>query len=259
MKGAHTMKKLVTLILMLAVCASTAAPAFASDYSFGSGPSSDETFGHETSTDEPVSTDPMSENERRNKDNSALPPPYFYGSGDIPTEPSSPYHDNTHESGFAPEGQQYPPTGGEGFLPSTSQTAAAQTVPWFYDDGSIGTLNVASTGKTVRVFEGEDLSNLQKGAGHFASTSAWDGNVCMAGHNRGSWPFFSFVKDLRTGDRITYTTMYGTRIYEVFSKEQINEMDYSKLGWSADNMLTLVTCIENTPALRWAAQLREVS
>ena len=64
--------------------------------------------------------------------------------------------------------------------------------------------------------------------------------------------------DLEIGDKLTYTTRYGTRTYQVFSKEQINEYDYSKLGWSAENLLTLITCIANTPSLRWAAVAREV-
>jgi sortase (surface protein transpeptidase) len=46
-------------------------------------------------------------------------------------------------------------------------------------------------------------------------------------------------------------------VYEVYSKEQISEYDYSKLGYTVDNVLTLITCIANTPELRWAAQCRE--
>jgi Sortase (surface protein transpeptidase) len=89
-------------------------------------------------------------------------------------------------------------------------------------------------------------------------TSVWDGNVALCGHNRGSNAYFDFVKDLKIGDTITYTTPYGSRVYEVFNREQISELDYAKLGWSASNMLTLITCVENTPELRWAAQLHEV-
>jgi len=133
------------------------------------------------------------------------------------------------------------------------------STPLYYSDGSISTIYVARTGKTVNVYEGEQLENLKKGAGHFTSTSAWDGNVALCGHNRGSYPFFAFVKDLQIGDRITYTTLYGTRIYEVYSKEQISEYDYSKLGWTADNTLTLITCVANTPELRTVAQCREAS
>lgn len=262
------MKKLMIAILTLAAYASLAVPAFAAEYTFGSGPDSSAVFGGSTSTDEPLSSDPMSENTRRNKDAAYLPPPYFYGSGDIPTDPSSLYHDNTPGGAGSGYGGTTDGTGSDsaavslpsapGMLPSTSVSAAQNTAPQYYADGSIGTLYIARTGQTIKVWEGEDLANLQKGAGHFAGTSAWDGNTALCGHNRGSWPYFSFVKDMQTGDRVTYTTPYGTRIYEVYSKEQISETDYSRLAWSADNILTLITCVENTPELRWSAQLREI-
>ena len=254
------MKKILTLMLSLAICMAMAVPAFAADYNFSTGPDSSTTFGKPSSTNEPVSLDPMSENERRNKDAAFLPPPYFYGSGNIPTDLSSLYHDNQSGSTGSYGGGSswnYPSYPSSGFETSTS-VIAQNTVPQYYADGSIGSIYVSRTGKTIKVFEGEGLDNLKKGAGHFAMTSAWDGNVALCGHNRGSWPFFSFVKDLKIGDTVTYTTLYGSRVYEVFSKEQISELDYAKLSWSASNMLTLITCIEDTPELRWAAQLREV-
>jgi sortase A len=222
----------------------------------------------------------MSQNIRRNKDNSDLPPPYFYGSGDIPTETSSPYHNNLPGGATAgySGGLNTSIYGGEsggmitggtstvsisqtdGLMASTSMlsTPSYSTEPKYNNDGAIGTLYVESTGKTIDVYEGEDLSNLKKGAGHFTSTSAWDGNVALCGHNRGSSAYFSFVKELENSDRITYTTPYGSREYEVFHKENIDEYDHSLLGWSAENILTLITCIEDTPEQRWAAQLREV-
>jgi sortase A len=264
------MKKILTIIAACAVlCMAMASPAFAYSYDFESGPAGESAFGTPTGTDEPISPDPMSENIRRNKDAAYLPPPYFYGSGNIPTDPSSPYHDNLRESGFVPAAQSLPAPGGEdyapgssgvstGLLPSTSQTAAQETAPLYYADGSIGTLYIHRTGKTVTVYEGESLENLKKGAGHFSATSAWDGNVALCGHNRGSSAYFSFVKDMRTGDKVTYTAKYGVRVYEVISKEQIGEYDNSKLAWSSENLLTLITCIENTPELRWAATLKEV-
>jgi sortase A len=258
------MRKLITMLLALTLCAGFAIPAFAADYSFGSGPDSGTAFGKPSGYDEPVTGDPLASNERRNKDNSALPPPYFYGSGEIPTDTSSPYHDNTP----AGAGSGYGGTGGgssgvnlpdaPGFLPSTSVSTVQNTAPKYNADGSIGTLYVARTGKTVKVYEGEDLSNLAKGAGHFPSTSAWDGNVALCGHNRGGSAYFSFVKDLEPGDRLTYTTPYGTRAYEVYSKTRIEEYDRGGLGRSADNLLTLVTCVANVPELRYQAIAREV-
>ncbi len=69
-----------------------AMPAMAADYSFGTGGDTLDGFGTSTSTDATVTPDPMSTNTRRNKDAALLPPPYGVFSGDIPTDPSSPYH-----------------------------------------------------------------------------------------------------------------------------------------------------------------------
>ena len=245
----------------------------AADYDFGTGGDTLAGFGASTSSDVTVTQDPMNQNTRRNKDAAYFPPPYGIFSGDIPTDPSSPYHNNLPQGGFVAAGQNLPATGGEnyapgdnnvtanatgGFLPATSQTAALDTTPWYYEDGTIGTLYVERTKNTIKVYEGEDLANLKIGAGHFASTSAWDGNVCLAGHNRGGSAYFSFVKDLQYGDRLTYATRYGTRTYEVYSKTQISEYDNLPLSWSADNILTLITCVADVPELRFCAVAREV-
>jgi len=249
--------------------AATTVPALAADYSFSSGNGTLSGFGGSTSIDTPVKPDPMNENTRRNKDAALLPPPYGVFSGDIPTDPSSPYHNNVPESGFVHVNQELPPIGNEdyapgsgsvsaGLLPSTSQTTALNTEPWHYEDGAIGTLFVTSTGKTIKVYEGEALSNLAKGAGNFSSTSAWDGNVALAGHNRGSSAYFSFVKDMQNGDKLTYTTRYGTRTYAVVSKTQINEWDNLPLSFSTDNILTLITCVAGVPELRYCVTAKEV-
>jgi sortase A len=243
------MKRTICFFLVCVLCMAMTSPAYATDYIFSSGNESLSVFGKPTSNDNPVSPDPMSENTRRNKDAAHMPPPYFYGSGDIPTEQSSFYHDNIRGNSHST------------FSSSSNDIAASitlNTAPLYYADGSIGTLYVEKTKKTIKVYAGESLDNLKKGAGHFSMTSAWDGNVGICGHNRGATAYFGFVKDLKAGDRITYTTLYGSRTYEVFSLEQISEYDYSKLGWSVDNVLTLITCVANSPEVRWAAQLREV-
>ncbi|MDR0818458.1 MAG: class D sortase [Oscillospiraceae bacterium] len=267
------MKKLISLLLALTLTAATSVTldpmlALASDYTFGTGADTLGGFGGSTSYDASVTPDPMSENIRRNKDAAALPPPYGVFSGNIPTEPSSPYHDNLPSGGFVPQDQDLPPFGGEDYasgssnvtlLPSTSQTAALNTIPLYYDDGSIGTLYIEKINKTIKVYEGESLDNLAKGAGHFASTSAWDGNVGLAGHNRGGAAYFSFVKDLVDGDTLTYTTKYGTRTYVVYSKTRIDEYDNSALVWSAANELTLLTCVANVPELRYCVKARQLA
>jgi sortase A len=162
--------------------------AFAADYSFSSGNDTWSGFGGSTSVDTPTTPDPMSSNERRNKDAAFLPPHYGIFSGSIPTNASSPYHDNLPQGGPIPQAQDLPPVGNEnyapgssdvsvGFLPTTSQTSTLNTVPWYYEDGSIGTLYVSRTGKTIKVYEGETLDNLKKARGISAvpphGTATW--------------------------------------------------------------------------------------
>lgn len=121
----------------------------------------------------------------------------------------------------------------------------------YCDDGSIGTLSIPKLVLSVKAYEGESLSNLAKGIGHFSSASAWDGNICFAGHNRGSAVYFGQIHNLQAGDKITYTTLLGTRVYEVYSARQISETDLTCLEPSAENTICLITCVMDNPPLRW--------
>ena len=268
-RGVKTVKQSASMLLALVLMSALAIPVLAADYEFESGSETWGGFGKATSYDGSVKTDTLSANERRNKDAAVSPPPFGVFSGEIPTDPTSPYHNNLPTGGFVPVDQGLPPVGNEGYapgdstvdtglLPSTSQANTMNTLPWPYDDGTIGTLTIHKLNKTIKVYEGESLENMRKGIGHFVSTSAWDGNVGLAGHNRGAAAYFGFVKDLANGDRITYATRYGTRAYEVFAKERISETDFSPLYWTSENILTLITCVENVPGLRWCVQAREI-
>jgi sortase A len=275
-------KLLISAILIIAMLISTSIPAFAYNYNFSSGADYGETLGQPTSTDALVQSDPMSENIRRNKDAAYYPLSYGVFSGDIPTDQTSPYHDNSkpysggagsqsvnvsYSDNTPPEtgGSVSPMTGSDygGMLPPTSMAAysadIAGTTPLYYDDGSIGTLSIPKLNLTVKVYEGETLENMRVGVGHFEFTSTWDGNVGVAGHNRGVPAAIGGIKDLNNGDEIIYTTKYGVRTYVVYNKQQIADTDYSVLGWTDENILTLITCVEGTPNLRWSVQCKAIN
>ena len=128
----------------------------------------------------------------------------------------------------------------------------------YYSDGSLGRLKIPKLGLSVKVYEDESLESLAKGAGHFKSTSCWDGNVGIAGHNRGITTHFGKIHTLKAGDQIVYTTQLGTRTYEVFYVGQISETDFSRLDRSSENMITLITCVQDVREMRWCVQAREV-
>lgn len=125
-------------------------------------------------------------------------------------------------------------------------------------DGSIGTVRIPSLGIDMKVWEGETNESMAKGLGHYSSTSAWDGNVCVCGHNRGASYVIGSIKDLEIGDSITYTTVYGTRTYSVSYVGVISYTDWSHLQATADNRITLTTCLANQPSSRVCVQAVEV-
>ena len=128
----------------------------------------------------------------------------------------------------------------------------------YYTGDYLGRIKIPSLGVNVKVYQGTDSSALAKGAGHFENTSIWEGNVCIAGHNRGAHGIFGDIHTLKSGDAITLTTKAGTRTYSVFSVSKVKETDTSMLGRTVENQITLLTCVRNQSAYRWCVQAVEV-
>ena len=126
-------------------------------------------------------------------------------------------------------------------------------------DGSIGTLKIPSLNINMKVWEGETNASMAKGLGHYSSTSGWDGNVGICGHNRGAKYNIGSIRNLEIGDNITYSTVYGTRTYAVILVKTISDSDWSYLQATADNRITITTCLANQPSKRVCVQAVEVS
>ena len=139
-----------------------------------------------------------------------------------------------------------------------AETAYTSVKDMKRSDGSIGTVKIPSLGITRKVWEGETTASMSKGMGHYSATSAWDGNVGVCGHNRGATYAIGSIKNLKQGDVITYTTVYGTRTYAVSSVETIANTDWSRLQATSDNRITLTTCLANQPEKRVCVQAVEV-
>lgn len=203
----------------------------------------------------------------RSKNSAVVPPPfgspesYQTGSGVVLIPQAQTQASSSVTTPIGGGTAYYPPA--ESVTPPASDVTTSST-PFTlpdglcYSDGSIGRLKIPSIGVNVKVYETESLESLAKGAGHFKSTSCWDGNVGIAGHNRGITNHFGKIHTLKTGDQITYTTQLGTRTYEVFFVGQIEETDFSRLKRTNDNIITLVTCVQNVRNMRWCVQAREV-
>lgn len=253
------MKKYI--LSLAAVCCMLAAfsmPASALEYSFD-GPDTG-LFGRPTSDDTIYVTTDEPANTNRGKDAAYIPP--VFGS------PTS-YTLNAGER-LTPNLVSSSPagtvsgTGGVTELPSNGAEGGsyqpigytAVTSDLYYSGGYLATLKIPTLGLSVKVYQGTDSDALRKGAGHFASTSIWDGNVAIAGHNRGVNNHFGKIHTLDIGDTIKLTTKLGTRTYEVYAVYKVGVDDMSVLNDSNENIITLVTCVRDQPAYRWCVQAR---
>ncbi len=272
------------LIVAAALTALCIAPAHALEYTIDG--ADDYLFGR------PTSDDTIYEWENPNVDrskNTALIPPgfgtptsYLPNSGEYLTpnlvpgalngglvnqvgsvgNPDGGTSTNTTGSGYPAPGTSvgssgYPTVGGGSSTGGQTTAFTEVTSGLYYANGSLGTLKIPSIGLTVGVYEGTGSAPLLKGAGHFEGTSIWNGNVAIAGHNRGVRNDFGKIHMLKTGDTITLTTALGTRTYAVTSVSKVSVNDTSGLSASTDNQITLYTCVENQPAFRWCVRALE--
>ena len=157
--------------------------------------------------------------------------------------------------------------GTEAFLPPTSvsqpsvsqeKTAYTSVEGMKRSDGSIGTVKIPSLDINMKVWEGETNASMKKGLGHYSSTSAWNGNVSVCGHNRGAKYTIGSIKNLKKGDTITYNTVNGTRTYAVETVTTISNDDWSYLQATSDNRITITTCLADHPESRICVQAVEV-
>ncbi len=128
----------------------------------------------------------------------------------------------------------------------------------YYSGGYPGTLNIPRIGLSVKVYEGTGSTSLSKGVGHFTGTCIWNGNVGVAGHNRGVNTYFGQIHTLKTGDTIRLTTKLGSRTYSVTSVQKIRDTDTSVLAMTVEDCITLITCVRDQPAYRWCVRAKLV-
>ena len=266
-------KRLTGLVAACCLAAAMALPAHAQEYTFKAPDAGD--FGIPTSDDTVYEwTDP---NVDMSKNSALIPPGFGTPSSYLPNfgEFLTP---NLAAGGPLNGGNLIPGTvGTEGTtaaLPGVGSGSADASYPsvdyptasgpvisfteltpdLYNSDGSLGTLKIPSIGLTVKIYEGTGSAPLLKGAGHFTGTTAWDGNYCVAGHNRGVRNDFGKIHTLKSGDTINLTTPMGSRTYSVTSVSKVDVTDTSMLDATADNCITLFTCVENQPAYRWCVR-----
>lgn len=77
------------------------------------------------------------------------------------------------------------------------------------------------------------------------------GNVALAAHNRGyKVNYFKDLKNLEIGDEIIYRYKNIKLIYVVTQKQIIKDTDVEIVENTEENIITLITCVENNPQNR---------
>lgn len=125
----------------------------------------------------------------------------------------------------------------------------------------IGTLEIPKLELSAPIKEGIEQEILANSIGHFNNSSIWDGNVCLASHNRGDSVkhYFDRINELVNGDKIIYKTKLGERSYQVIQTKEIENTDWSitENKTKDKNTITLVTCITNQPEKRFCVIAEE--
>ena len=204
------MKKIITLCLSLCMTAALAAPAYALEYSIDA--PDDYDFGRNTSIEVIHTADGGA---MRNEDvskNAALIPPIF-GSESMNALHTGEYLTPNLAPGGIPASGSVIGGGSSGVVTPGSTVSGGSYQPsvlftdvtseLYYKNGSLGRLDIPALDLSVRICQGTDSAALVKGAGHFTNTSIWDGNVAIAGHNRGVNNHFGKIHTLNDETRRT--------------------------------------------------------
>lgn len=119
-------------------------------------------------------------------------------------------------------------------------------------------IEIPTISLSAEISEGTTLDVMNKYVGHFANTSKENGNIALAAHNRG-YPvnYFQNIKKLKKGDEIYYQHNKFKKTYIVDKILIIGDTDWSKLEQTEDNIITLITCVENEPLYRRCIQAIE--
>lgn len=127
------------------------------------------------------------------------------------------------------------------------------------NEGNIWRIKIPKINLDAPIENGTTQNVLASAVGHFEESSIWNGNVALAGHNRGiDCNFFQNIRYLEIGDKIIYSTKNGTREYKVVMNKIIKQTNWDYIRNTKDNRITLITCVENMFEYRRCIQAVEI-
>ncbi len=119
-------------------------------------------------------------------------------------------------------------------------------------------IEIPAISLVAQIREGTTQEVLDKYVGHFTETYKMQGNIGLAAHNRGhNVNYFARLKELKRGDEIYYQYKSFKTTYVVEEHIIIEDTNWSYLEDTKENILTLITCVENEPNYRRCIQAVE--
>jgi sortase A len=128
------------------------------------------------------------------------------------------------------------------YKPELPDKRFKQAWPLLPEPGSsIGEIKFDDLGLEVPVVQGTHENELKKGAGHFAGSAlpGQGGNVVLSGHRQTS---FRKLKDIKKGEKVTFSTPYGDFVYETTDFKVVKADDKTVIVPTDYETLTLTTC-----------------
>ena len=133
-----------------------------------------------------------------------------------------------------------------------------QTVTSTTDKIEVWKIEIPKISLIANISEGVAKEILNQYVGHFESTSKQQGNIGLASYNRGhDVNYFESLKLLKEGDEIKYIYNEFEKVYEVEKCRIIKDTEWQYLEETEENMLTLITYVENQPEYRRCVQAIE--
>lgn len=127
-----------------------------------------------------------------------------------------------------------------------------------YEEKVIGThgkneiweIEIPKISVVCEIKEGTEKEIIQQNVGHFENTSKKQGNIGLAICSKD-------LKLLKQGDEIIYTYNEFKKIYEIEKCRIIRDIEMEYLEETEDNMLTIITYVENYSQYRRCIQAVE--
>ena len=120
-------------------------------------------------------------------------------------------------------------------------------------------VEIPSINLKANIAEGTSKETMDQFVGHFEETAKSNGNIGLAAHNRGyENNYFADLKKLKKGDKIVYTYEKFRKEYVVTNHVIIENTDWTYLENTDENLITLITCVENEPKYRRCIQGEEI-